>query len=325
MKNKINWLGHFQKIFLIFLVSLLSLPLAQSQRLRTESVEGYREWQDDSFFTGVWLKQTGRQTIVKDKSWNDLVAAWKKLSASPKSPPKSTRSYRDSKSTKTKYRTKPLRPTSSSRPVKPYMLIDVEYDRNSGLTGVFQEGTLSQKLVQVDSWKKFATEWERNSKNGFRLIDFETYNGGRKYFVGVFSAGKDGYYLYRHSNWGTFLKTANANHKKGLRLIDFETDIEGNTRFYTGVWRSGRYGNYIYRLTGWKAFTDKWKAMGKKNYRLVDVEMYKQGGQEIYIGVWRSGQQNYYLWKQQSWAQFSKKLEELKRKGYQLVDLETNR
>ena len=278
---------------ILFLLVLYCLPTSQAQ-YRTESVEGYKEWQDDSHFMGVWLKKANRQLVKNDLNLTELKEMQRRYAHNG-------RNYG-------------------------HILTDVEYDLNSGFTATFDLGRSAQELVHTRTWEQFAAKWRSLSQRGYRLTEFEPYRAGAKYFIGVFTKGSGGYYLWRHSSWSSMMKKANENHKKGLRLVDFEIDVENNgVRYYTGVWRSGSYGNYIYKLRGWNAFIAKWKEMGKKNYRLVDVERFKEGSSEIYVGVWRSGKENYYLWKVQSWAQFSKKKEELLRKGYTLVDLETHR
>jgi hypothetical protein len=244
----------------------------------------------DNLYGGIWLSGSGTQQLVLGETWNGFVNQWSALSGAN------------------------------------MKLVDMEVynDANDGslrFNGVFRPGTFGHYLFSGFTWSQLTAKWDELSKQGYRLVNVETYveGGVRKYAV-VFHEGSDGYYLW-NADWNSF--TAKWNELSGsMRLVDVEPylDTDGVVK-YIGVWRSGSGGHYLW-TANWSGFTSKYNELTGLQLTVFKT-VTDNSGARSYVGVWRDKGSAQYLWSGVDKENFLAKNNELASGGLRLAGIVT--
>lgn len=158
-----------------------------------------------------------------------------------------------------------------------YRLIDIEtFKSTSGkryYIGVFRKGTGKYGLYKHKNWSAFTSKWNDLSKDGFRLLDVETYqSNGQTYYLSVYRGGTGAYALFQTSSWTKFKEIKSNQTAKNRRMIDFERFKVGNSFRYLGVWRGGNDAHAFWHNTTWDSFYQKKKEWEAQGIHLVDYD-----------------------------------------------------
>lgn len=190
--------------------------------------------------------------------------------------------------------------------------------------GVWSANSKKDRVWVGANWRTFQSKWEGFAKDGYRLVDLDTYTeNGRQLYNGVWEKGTGKHALYQFNSWDKFVDKWKELNKEGLRLIDIESFKSGNKRYYVGAWRKGSGKSALFQYDSWGKFVKKWKDLNNENQLLLDVETFKVGNKRFYVGVWGKGNGKKALFQFDNWDSFKKEWSKLNRQGQRLIDVET--
>lgn len=189
--------------------------------------------------------------------------------------------------------------------------------------GLFKKGGGGSTVTSARPWPDFLKRSQELERNGYRLIDLETYkSGSRRLFAGVYKKATFASAAYIGRPWKEFSAKSTELEKKGYRLIDIETWMAGRTRVWSGIYAPGSYGPRAW-IGPWQAFLKKRHAFRRQGYRLIDYETYVDGKTRMHVGVFKPGKYETALRVGETWKNFKKNWDEFAKHGYRLVDIET--
>lgn len=190
--------------------------------------------------------------------------------------------------------------------------------------GIWRSGTENQSYETLPSWSEFAKIWESKVKDGYRLIDFETYEiDNQRIFTGLWEEVSSGSALYRYTSFNSFKNKWTELKNDGYRLIDVEVYGSGNSLRYVGVWHRGNDNHELLQFNSYGELASAWDDFNDKGYRLIDAETFVTNNNRKYVGVWREGSGNNALFQYDTWNEFTDKWDELADLNYRLIDVET--
>lgn len=209
-----------------------------------------------------------------------------------------------------------------------YIITDFEFFTKEGvlkLDAVFKKGSgrdPERRIIFHTYSKVFSETWKNMSKEGFVLLDIETYvSHGKRLWAGIFERGSGKTALWRNFNTKDFGKKRDEMAKQGRKLVDIEVHVVNNKPRWSGVWVEGKDGmlNRNYSL---KQF-DKMRINRRNNgYKLIDVETYKLKNKIYYAGVWEKSSDREYFNSFHSMCDILDKHNNRSNDGYELIDWE---
>lgn len=176
---------------------------------------------------------------------------------------------------------------------------------------------------------EYGKHWRKNRKEGWRLIDQETYLIGKKrYYAGIWIRNTEGY-SWTSNRGMTELGFAQRNkvlRKKGYQLLEFDGWVHKGRQRYSAVWVANpERTQWIYRGPMLEeTFAAEWKALDERRYRLHDLEAWQLGGKTWFAGVWVPTGEHPRIaagWGDSLQA-FSNRWARLRDRGYRSTDLE---
>lgn len=137
----------------------------------------------------------------------------------------------------------------------------------------------------------FADAFKKLTKDGFRIVDIETYRSGRSTTVSTIwtkMLETDGWRIETSLPVADFLKAHNGHLENGYSLVEFEIDRFGATLHFSGVWLKKEKGLDSEFYFGMESldFSNRYGEMADRGYRLVDFEAYESNGKFRHAGVW---------------------------------------
>jgi len=178
--------------------------------------------------------------------------------------------------------------------------------------------------------KDFKKKLARYRKDGYRLIDQETYRrGGKRYYGGVWLKNTTGlkWASYRHMSSDAYHDMYRTLKSQGLMPIDVDAyTMNGKLRF-SGVWvqQSEAKDWAVRRHLSSDAFSAEFKSYQKKGYRLYDTESYRFKKRQYFAAIWVKDKRarRWAAYRNLSDDEFHNKWVHFVDRGYRLVDVET--
>ncbi len=130
-----------------------------------------------------------------------------------------------------------------SQSEKGYRVVDIEaYQTSKGLryAAIWVQNKEKIKWAQLRDMtrKKYQSEIDTRSKQGFRVVDYETYVKNEKRLYAAIWEKRSGYAWQTRTNRSEkeFANLWREYRDKGYRLVDFECDQSSKGMRYSGVW-----------------------------------------------------------------------------------------
>ena len=211
-----------------------------------------------------------------------------------------------------------------------YICKDIEpflHDGELLWDGVFQKNIPETKIWRNASKEPFVEKCKEMSRNGFRLMDVETYKNaeGDRLWAGLFRQTTDGYAVRLDRTTDEFAAVRERENEQGRKLIDVEVYEKGGKFYWSGVFTNGS-PNLLNRNYTLDEFTQLVAERRNNGYKLIDVEHYtikRNNRREVGVaGIWeRSNQPE----KRRTYNDFCTIMdfhESFSGSGYELMDFE---
>ncbi len=138
----------------------------------------------------------------------------------------------------------------------------------------------------------FAKAFNAKIKEGFRIVDIETYRSGRSTTVSTIwtkLAESEVWQVEMSLPIAEFLDKHEEHVKNGYSLVEFEVDRFGATLHFSGVWLRGQEGLETEFYFGMESlsFSNRYGEMADRGFRLIDFEAYEANGKFRHAGIWK--------------------------------------
>ena len=174
------------------------------------------------------------------------------------------------------------------------------------------------------SWQEFLEGWQVIEGQGYRMIDYETYEeGGARVHVGIFGPGDYAPAALFRNNWDQFLQDWQDLENSGHRMIDYETYEEGGVRIHVGIFGPGDYAPAALFRNNWDQFLQGWQDLENSGHRMIDYETYEEGGVRVHVGIFAPGNYTPAALFRNDWNQFLQDWQDLENSGHRMIDYET--
>ncbi|MBE9030003.1 serine hydrolase [filamentous cyanobacterium LEGE 11480] len=215
-----------------------------------------------------------------------------------------------------------------------YRVIDLEVDRIGGKTrysAVWQYNSDKRGWASYRNMTnaQFSQRWKDFRKQGYRLIDQESYKiGGKRLYAGVWVQNKENtpWVSYRNVDSAAFSKRFKTYQKQGYRMVDVEAYPSGSKTLYSAIWVKNQpnLGWAEYRNMSASSYAKRFKDFQKQGYRVADLESYRQGGRQKYAAIWvkNTNGRGWAARRDMSATWFGNYWKTYRDQGYRLVDFE---
>lgn len=174
----------------------------------------------------------------------------------------------------------------------------------------------------------FSDAFKTYNKDGYRIVDIETYRSGRSTSVSTIwtkLAPNESWQIKMSAPIAEFLKAHEDHVKNGYSLIEFEVDRNGATLHFSGIWVSGVEGLEAEFHFGMEslAFSNLYGEMADRGFRLIDFEAYEANGKYRNAAVWiKNAGKEVRFYRGIGKNKFGEMAASLDAAGYRLLDIE---
>lgn len=193
--------------------------------------------------------------------------------------------------------------------------------------GVFQKNIPETKIWRNASKDRFVDKCEEMRRNGFRLMDVETYknSNGRRLWAGLFRKTNDGYAVRLDRLTEEFASIRQRENERGKKLIDIEVYTKNGKLYWSGVFTQGT-PNQLNRNYTVAEFNDLVSERRNNGYKLIDIEHYtiKRNGrnQRGVAGIWERSTKTEKRRTNNKFCSLMDFHESFSNSGYELIDFE---
>lgn len=192
--------------------------------------------------------------------------------------------------------------------------------------------TVSSKQWEFDSAQsgtEFAASLASRSKEGYKIVDHESYRVGRTprtSTVWVKKDKKDKFIFESGMSIATLKKSHKAHHQNGYVITEIEAVRNGMSLELAASWekRDGQPNTLFYWGMDHLLFSNRYGEMADRGYRIVDFEAYESSGQILCAAIWvpKEGADVRFFrgLDEVKFGALSSRMQEL---GFRIVDLES--
>jgi serine beta-lactamase-like protein LACTB, mitochondrial len=189
--------------------------------------------------------------------------------------------------------------------------------------GVFRLLGPETQFMAQQSPDSFNVRINRLAKEGFHLIDMETYIANKnRLWAGVFQRNEQPAQFFHDLEETQFQKKFQELSRKGQQLVDIKNYWDGKTRRWAGLFVPGRQSQAFLRNLTEETFWQKDKTLAEQGLKLIDVEVHVQNRQTFWSGVWQQENGNRQLIRDNQSCIFQKRCQGLNEKGLLIVEWE---